>query len=101
MSVYRESGKPAPDPDYVDNAALYIEERILESAARMVRCRAPVRRRVLVSVVDFFNLARRLGAKVDLGPVGEYVMIHTPAGLMWIVPSVDLDEGRYVLEMRE
>lgn len=93
------------NPDHINtDGSIMIEERIIASACRILAEGRGVRRRVLVSFAQFFNIARRMHRTISVkaGPHGEYIKLITPAGYLWIVPSITLEDGSeaYAFEQR-
>lgn len=94
----------AGNSDHINtDGSLPIEDRIVESACRQRAEGRGVKRRVLVSFAQFFNVARRQKqSPIQAGPHGEYIMLLSAAGYLWITPSAELAEQSeaYKFEVR-
>lgn len=57
-----------------------------------------ISRRARVSPMRFLEIARRLGAKIEEGPDGEFVQMHMPAGRVFLVSDPICTDDAYSIE---
>jgi len=91
MDPYRD---PVVMTDAYDEM-LTVEENIVNKAVQIVKRGAPRPRVVRVSLDDFHDVGRRLFAKIETSPYGEWIRIHTAVGQLDLVPSALLDRYRF------
>jgi hypothetical protein len=87
---YRTPGDVAKDRHFIDDESRYLHERIAESVAMKLADNVHVGRRCIVNPILFWELIRQLSAKIESGPYGEYVVLVTSAGVLYVVPDPDM-----------